>query len=449
MKHLRYHLALTIALFVLLIAFGITYAWYVNGKMNQTPIIQSEEIEGINLYLYRGNDYDFNGSLDSRNIEEDYDITDSDVVEALNKDLNREFFYIEDTNDKITGIMDNNIATYRLRIVNDTDKEYYLNPYFIFLTEGNISAYNSILFRLRDVNIYNHTFLDKDSNFIDYFGENISYGKYTDHFVPSTYNYYKYDISSGLYDSYLNPITLITNGYDYYNLSYDENNLCTSVTKNDDATNIINTDSAKVVLSEFYNSNSYDSSNNVVSTYSDTTGSVYDTIYSDSDYLCQMECNYINNGGRSIEISSIGSGVTYSANNYYPSRKIDLNTNLCLLMYHEKANQNHNIIIDSFSEYYIDFHIVVDSNLNSLNFAISTFASEHSIDTASVLTKEASLCNDYELAYRGMSAKIAEMVQYSEIRQPNFKIEHFCFDLVLINAKSSYVKKRGKIGDNS
>ena len=446
MKRISNHLALAIVLFVLLLTLGIAYAWYVNGKMKKSPIIQSEEIEGINLYLYRGNDYDFNGSLDSRNILEDYDITKPEVVEQLNKDLNKVFFSLDGINDKITGIMDNNIATYRLRIINDTDKEYYLNPYFIFKTEGSISAYNSILFRLRDLNIYNHTFLDKDSNFINYIGDT--------HFDSSTYNYYKIDISNGLYDTYLNPITLITNGYDYYNLSYDENNICTSITLNDDLTNIINTDDAKIILSEFYNSTVY-STNELggkvmVDSFNETNLAypLYDTYYSDNNYLARMEYNYINQGGRSIKLSDISGSINYDAKNYYPSKRVDINKNLCLLMYNAKIETN-TIVIDSFSEYYIDYHIVVDSNLNSLNSAISSFATLHGLDPNQVLAKDQANCNDYELAYKGMAEKISEMIQYSEIRQPNFKIEHFCFDMVLFNGKSSYVKKRGRIGDNS
>ena len=452
MKKIRYHLILSIALFAVLIVFGITYAWYINGKMTKSPIIQSEDIEGINLYLYRGNDYDFNGSLESRDIAEDYDLTDSNVVTQLNKDLNKVFFSLDGFNDKITGIMDNNIATYRLRVVNDTDKEYHLNPYFVFGSSDSVSPYNSMLFRLRDLNIYNHTFLDKDTNFIDYFGETKSGDNYTDHFNLTSTDYYKYDISSGLYDTYNNPITLITNGYTYFELGYEVQNgqnICISVKKDGVDTNIIDTDAAKIVLSEYYNSTVYDASNNKVSVFDTNTTHYYDTFYSDSDYLCHMEYNYINQGGRSAKISDIGAGVSYNANLYYPSRRYDINTNLSLLMYHEKFKENE-IVIDSFSEYYIDYHFVVDSNLSSLNQALDTFASAHGItNTTQVLDKDPSNCNDYELAYKGMYAKYSEMLTYSEIRKPNFKIESFCFDMVLVNKYSSYVKKRGKLGETS
>ena len=449
MKHLRYHIALSIALLVLLITLGVSYAWYVNGKLSYSPIIQSEDIEGINLYLYRGNDYDFNGSLDSRNIDEDYDLNDANVISQLNKDLNKIFFSIEDINDRITGIMDNNIATYRLRIVNDTDKEYYINPYFIFKTEGTISIYNSILFRLRDINIYNHTFLDKDSNFIDYIGGENHFTTTTENEI-TTGSFYEIKIGTnegeynGLYDTYGNPIKLITNGYTYYRLTYDENNVFTGIYENDNAEIF----EGKINLSEFYNATLYYADGSDVSSYSYGMESVYDTKYVDSDYLYRMEYNYINQGSRSFKINDIGENITYDTNLYYPSNRYDLNTNLSLLMYNEKIRTNE-IIIDSFSEYYIDYHFVVDSNLSSLNSAIALFAQAHNIDTQELKTKDLASCNDFEIAYKNMSNKISEMIQYSEIKQPNFKIEHFCFDMILINNHSSYVKKRGRIGDNS
>ncbi len=454
MKKIRFHLISTIALFVLLISFGITFAWYVNGKMSYTPIIQAEDIEGINLYLYRGNDYDFNGSLDSRNIKEDYELSDSSVVEQLNKDLNKVFFSIENINDKITGIMDNNIATYRLRVINDTDKEYYLNPYLIFGDGANISPYNSILFRLRDINIYNHTFLDKDTNFIDYIGN--------EHFKLNNDgtdgSFYEIKIGTGdddvkgLYDTYNNPITLITNGFTYYVLEYDNENNFTGIYYYNEL-NEKTLYTGTINLSEFYNATVYgeDSSGKktIIDTYDAASieNGAYDTYYSESNYLTRLTYNYINQGGRSIRLADITGDASYDAKLYYPSRRIDLNTNLCFLMYSSKITTN-NIVIDSFSEYYIDYHFIVDSNLTSLNTAISLFATNFGIDPDSVFDKDASLRNDYENAYIGMSNKISEMIQYSEIRQPNFKIEHFCFDMVLMNSNSSYVKKRGRIGDN-
>ena len=454
MKKIRFHLISTIALFVLLISFGITFAWYVNGKMSYTPIIQAEDIEGINLYLYRGNDYDFNGSLDSRNIKEDYELSDSSVVEQLNKDLNKVFFSIENINDKITGIMDNNIATYRLRVINDTDKEYYLNPYLIFGDGANISPYNSILFRLRDINIYNHTFLDKDTNFIDYIGN--------EHFILNNDgtdgSFYEIKIGTGdddvkgLYDTYNNPITLITNGSTYYVLEYDNENNFTGIYYYNEL-NEKTLYTGTINLSEFYNATVYgeDSSGKktIIDTYDAASieNGAYDTYYSKSNYLTRLTYNYINQGGRSIRLADITGDASYDTKLYYPSRRIDLNTNLCFLMYSSKITTK-NIVIDSFSEYYIDYHFIVDSNLTSLNTAISLFATNFGVEPDKVFDKDASLRNDYENAYVAMSNKISEMVQYSEIRQPNFKIEHFCFDMVLMNSNSSYVKKRGRIGDN-
>ena len=45
MKKIRYHLILSIALFAVLIVFGITYAWYINGKMTKSPISLKAEAE--------------------------------------------------------------------------------------------------------------------------------------------------------------------------------------------------------------------------------------------------------------------------------------------------------------------------------------------------------------------------------------------------------------------
>ena len=186
-----------VTLLVSIVTLVIVYAWYINATMHKTPIIQSEEYDGLNLTLYRGYDYDFNGVLDSR--EEIYETLDSTGLNAVKNDLNERYINIQyaDAFDKITGVIDNNVITYRLLIRNESDKEFKLNPYFIFTDDSEHHKQNSIIFTLSGLNQFNHTFRNKDGDLIDTLGG-------ANHFNASNLKFFTYDISQGLYDTYMN-----------------------------------------------------------------------------------------------------------------------------------------------------------------------------------------------------------------------------------------------------
>ena len=92
------------------ISVGFIYGWYIHMSSGESKTIQSEDIEGLELNLYRAYDYDFNGVIDSR---DEYFLTASDEeLESVKNDLNENFININYSGtryDIITGIIDNNI----------------------------------------------------------------------------------------------------------------------------------------------------------------------------------------------------------------------------------------------------------------------------------------------------------------------------------------------------
>lgn len=411
--------------FLSALVISISYAWYLNMTKTPSPIIQSEDFDGLSLTLYRGYDYDYNGVLDSRT--ESYATLDPDSLNNIKKDLNDKYINISDLNtyDKITGVIDNNIITYRLYIRNDSEKEFSVNPYFIFSHVDNFYKHNSILFTLKGINQYNHTFRNKDGELIDTLGGE-------SHFDTEAKEFYKYDISNGLYDTYMNEIKNITDGVDLYTIEYGE--VSNKVYLNGTLTN-----QTSINLTLFYYSDLFDSSNDSITEY-DNQIEAYDTknINANGDNIpYRMEYNCYNNRISHKLFSSIENSTTVDKGKYYPSNYINVNKNLSLLMYREKAANN--IYVDSYSEYYLDYYILVDSQMSSLLASANSFADLHNVDKASAIrTTETSGYNyDYKIMYQ----KYNEMKQYAEIKDPNFKIESFCFDISLINLKSSYYKE--------
>lgn len=426
---------------VLILAISVTFAWYVSGVFVTTPMIQSEDIEGLDLHLYRGFDYDFNGLLDYREFD-DYSSTE---LNQLKSDFNSKYINMDTVNyDSISGIMDDNIITYRLIIHNNTDKEYNVNPYFLFKDDGSakFSIYNSILFRLKNINIINHTFCDKNGNFIDYWGD--------EHFDTTNKKFYEIKISpsegdiNGLYDSYGNPIRLITNGNTYYRLEYDENNNFTHIYHEEELEDYTGT----INLSDFYNSSLYKADGELIDEYpiydSENEIKIYDTYYSKEYYLYSMEYNSYNKNGFIGSLEGVDDVV--SAKYYYPSKNINRGINLAMLMYQENiTDRESDISIDSYSEYFIDFQIQVSSSVEAILQALDSFALAHNVPQSAITSPDNS--NKYEVAYHNMYGKYSELIKYSEITKPNFKITSFCFDMILKNGRSSYIKR--KSGDES
>ena len=98
-----------IILFVVVMV-SVTFAWYINVNVTSSPIVQSENIDGLTLNLYRGYDFDFNGALDSL-----------EPQDRKSTDLNDKFIdinYANSTFDKVNGLMDGSIITYRLVVNN-------------------------------------------------------------------------------------------------------------------------------------------------------------------------------------------------------------------------------------------------------------------------------------------------------------------------------------------
>ncbi len=113
---------------------------------------------------------------------------------------------------------------------------------------------------------------------------------------------------------------------------------------------------------------------------------------------------------------------------------INLSSNVTVKVFNEN-----DIYVDSYSEYYLDYYIVVDSGMSSLLAGVNSFATLHNVDkTTAITTTETS---GYAYDYKVMYQKYNEMRQYSEIKEPNFKVVSFCFDVSLVNLKSSYYKE--------
>ena len=426
MKKLKMIIPISITSAVLItLIIGLSFAWYTGMSLYQTPIIQSEDFEGLSLTLYRGYDYDYNGVLDSRN--EIYETLDSNALNEVKKDLNDRYMNISglSTYDKITGVIDNNIITYRLMIRNESDKEFSVNPYFIFAHGSSFYKHNNFLFTLRGLNQFNHTFRNKDGDLIDTLGgEN--------HFNVSTKKFYEYDLTNGLYDTYMNPIEKITDGVNVYRISYGENS--NTVYLND-----VVTESTSVNLTAFYYYDSFNASNTKNTNYTNETVA-YDTksVNEAGDNLpYHLSYNCYNSRTSHNLFSGIDNSASVGLNKYYPSNYIPVNKNLSLLMYREKITND--IYVDSYSEYYLDYYIVVDSGMSSLLAGVNSFATLHNVDkTTAITTTDTS---GYAYDYKVMYQKYNEMRQYSEIKEPNFKVESFCFDVSLVNLKSSYYKE--------
>ena len=493
------------------ISVGFIYGWYIHMSSGESKTIQSEDIEGLELNLYRAYDYDFNGVIDSR---DEYFLTASDEeLESVKNDLNENFININYSGtryDIITGIIDNNIITYRLVIKNNSDKELNINPYFIFSDDSgnNIYKHNSILFNLKGINQLNHTFKDKNCNLINCLTNGTE-----SHFDVENKTFYKYDLSNGLYDTYMRPITKITDGSNIYKLEYTINSSSTTVNvyKND-SVNALEGNDLKVNLTKMYYSNAFDSNGNIITEYDNTT-SIYDTYYkkitepqfydstyyirsgegttenpyayslatsyytrsgegteenpyvyteSDAYYIragegttespytyedssygltntpCNLEYNCYNNKLNQYLLSNIEDDVKVPTGKYWPSKYYAINKNLSCLMYNEKIQEN--IIIDSYSEYYLDYYVTINSNITALASSLEKFATLHNIVTTNAQTI---LESPYGADYNKMLQKYNEMKQYSEIQHPNFRIQNFCYDIKFINNYSSYFKTIG------
>ncbi len=412
---------------ILLVA-GISYAWYTNARKFESPVIQSEDFDGLSLTLYRGYDYDFNGVLDSR--EELFETLDD--LSSLSNDLNEQYINIEydDAYDKITGVIDNNIITYRLLIRNETDKEYRFNPYFIFSDDSTHNKQNSMLFNLKGLNQYNHTFRNKDGDLIDSLGGD-------DHFDEETLKFYKYDISNGLYDTYMNPISNITDGTDIYSIEYgDSSNV---VKKNG---TIVSGEDAYVNLTKMYYYNAYNA-DTAIESYSKASeeNKIYDTKLSVGTDTApyRLEYNAYNSKSAHYLIDNLDDDEEVAIGTYYPSKYYSINKNLACLMYREKLTNMDEIVVDSYSEYYLDYYISINSELSSLNSSLQSFASLHNITPSeAIATTEVS---GFNYDYKIMNNKYNEMRQYAEVSNPNFKIQSFCFDIKPYNNYSSYFKE--------
>ena len=398
-----------IVLFIVVMV-SVTFAWYINVNVTSSPIIQSENIDGVTLNLYRGYDFDYNGALDS-----------VEPQDRKSTDLNDKFVDINYANsnyDKINGLMDGSIITYRLVINNDSEHELKINPYFEFLQNSTITKYNAIMFNLEFVNVFNHTFYDKNGHKIDEMG--------TTH-LDNNKEFYLYNVSEGLYDTYGNPITKITDGANLYTLEYDENNDFVQMKKNGEVT------TERINLTKFYIQNIYDDEGNELDSFSNTT--IYQTKHENSNAYKMQYNAYNGANGKTKFFTDLDDALEVGTN--FPSYVELKNQNLAELMYKEKYSSG--LIVDSYSKYFVDIKIKVNFILSNIKTGIDNFATLHNVNAARAIAGTDT--SKYDLDYKAMYDKYIEFQIRQEISNPNFRISYFYYDIEYINLYSSYFKK--------
>lgn len=397
-----------IILFVVVMV-SVTFAWYINVNVTSSPIVQSENIDGLTLNLYRGYDFDFNGALDSL-----------EPQDRKSTDLNDKFIdinYANSTFDKVNGLMDGSIITYRLVVNNDTEHALKINPYFEFLQNSTITKYNAIMFNLEFVNVFNHTYYDKNGVKINEMGET---------HLDNNKDFYTYLINDGLYDTYGNPIKHLTDGANLYTLEYDENNLFVRMLKN----GVVSTD--RVNLTKTYIQDIYDSEGNELTKISNTN--IYQTKHSNANAYKMQYNSYNTINGRTLPLSGLTEEKDVADN--FLSYVEYKNQNLAELMYKEKYSEG--IIVDSYSRYYVDIKLKVNFILSNIKNGIDNFATLHNVDAAKAIAGTDT--GKYDLDYKAMYDKYIEFQYRQEISNPNFRIQYFYYDIEYINLYSSYFK---------
>ena len=397
-----------IILFVVVMV-SVTFAWYINVNVTSSPIVQSENIDGLTLNLYRGYDFDFNGALDSL-----------EPQDRKSTDLNDKFIdinYANSTFDKVNGLMDGSIITYRLVVNNDTEHALRINPYFEFLQNSTITKYNASMFNLEFVNVFNHTYYDKNGVKINEMGET---------HLDNNKDFYTYLINDGLYDTYGNPIKHLTDGANLYTLEYDENNAFVRMLKN----GVVST--GRVNLTKTYIQDIYDSEGNELTKISDTN--IYQTKHSNANAYKMQYNSYNTINGRTLPLSGLTEEKDVADN--FLSYVEYKNQNLAELMYKEKYSDG--IIVDSYSRYYVDIKIRVNFILSNIKTGIDNFATMHNVDAARAIAGTDT--GVYDLDYKAMYDKYIEFQYRQEISNPNFRIQYFYYDIEYINLYSSYFK---------
>ncbi len=402
----------TIICLTLIIAGFIVNAWYLNVVKSDGAVILSEPLDGLTVRVYRGYDYDLDGSIDEH-LKND----------RGKDDMNSSYSYLTET-DEVTEIIDNNFITYRLVISNESSYELYLNPYFMY--EDALKKF-SLLYSIDSISIYNHTMRNQDGTpIIDYNNRAVLTG--------STFNgdYKSYSLTDGLYDTYGKPIYHITDGLTTYEFEYEYDSdekeySCTSVKKN--GTLVAN---ESVDLTCYYVSDIYDENEAIISPSEITSA------YSNSGY----EYNYLNGFSRSYFISDNG---TY---NYtiYPSTVYLPNKYLNLFMHEETYSDS--ILLESYSEYYVDVVFKSSSSTQGIYDALKDFVTKYngtkdtSSETETYLFDNELYQDEYDLMEeiyieKSTNSSLAKFATNGAI---SFRIKYFCYDVEIRTEFESYKK---------
>ncbi len=402
----------TFACLSLMIVAYFVYAWYLNVVKSDGAVILSEPLDGLTVRVYRGYDYDLDGSIDEHLVK------DRDK-----KDMNGSYSYLTET-DEVTEIIDNNYITYRLVISNESSYELFLNPYFMY--EEALKQY-SLLYSIDSISIYNHTMRNQDGTpIIDYNNRAVL----TDETFSG--NYKEYSLTDGLYDTYGEPIYNITDGATSYEFAYDYDSTekiysCTSVKKN--GTLVAN---ESVDLTSFYISDIYD--NNETRITSDTVSNAY----TKSGY----EYNYLNTLTRSypIEADSSYNYYTYPSTVYLPNKTLNL--------YMHEETYSDEILLESYSEYYVDVVFKSSSSTQGIYSALMDFVTKYNgTKDTSGSTETYTFTNQlYQDEYDLMEAIYIEKTTNSTLAKfatdgsIPFRIKYFCYDVTIGTEYESYEK---------
>ena len=394
---------------VVITARAVTNAWYIGATVSDGAVILSEPVEGLKVRVYRGYDYDLDGSIDEH------------LKNSRNKnDMNESYTYLTD-NDEVAEIIDNNYITYRLVISNDSSYSLKLNPYFKY--EESYKQ-NCLLYSIDSISIYDHTMRNQDgTKIIDYDDRAIM--------TDNTFSgYYKtYSLTNGLFDTYGKPIYHITNGITTYEFEYtksEETYTCTTVKKN--GTAVAN---ATEDLTNYYVSDIYDSTGTLIT--NDTVTEAYTNH--------NVKYNYLNGSNKINEIVSTGIDYNY---NMYPSIVSFPNKNLNLYM-HEEYYNNY-VELESFSEYYLDIVFKSRSSTQAILEALEGFADAFDGTYDSTEATYTFTNQVYQAEYDLMERLYIEKTVNSSLANLAvdgaipFKIQYFCYDVEIGTEFDSYEK---------
>lgn len=408
-------------LFTVIMGTYFVTAWYIDVSVNDGAVILSDPVEGLEIQLFRGYDYDLNGSIDEN------------LKNSRNKkDLNESYLYLTDT-DEVDEIYDNNLITYRLVVSNESSYEIDINPYFMY--DKSIKV-NSILYRIDSLAILNHTMRKQDgSTIIDYDDRAILNGE------TFTGDYKKYALSNGLFDTFGKPIYHITDGTILYSFtySYDEETKlysCTEVRKDGEVVNNETIDLTYYFISDIYNDEGVRlEAGNITEAYSSTN----------------YEYNYLSDG---YEIYEITDPTEY---NYYlyPSRMYFPNNCMNLFMHEEYYSDS--ITLESYSEYYIDLVLRASSAAPDLYDATEAYALKYGgvydNENKTYDFSNSDYQDEYDAMYDIYLEKITNSTLsniYADENGVVFKVRYFCYDVKIGTEFDSYTKpayKKIKLGE--